>query len=731
MIGTLLNDRFQVNERLVQRGPIELYEGLDLVEGRLVWIKRLLPPLDQELDFVENWEAQLLSVQALESAHALPIFEWGRLTEGGLYQIEAIPEGSSVRRWSAARAPMAVAESVGLIAAAARAVGLAHREGIAHGALSPENIFVEQGVAPTPTIEISGWELGEVNAARRNAGDIVADRADRYSAPEQRLRPSPPPTPAADVYALGVMLYELLTGTLPASDSANNPLPLTPPSRFNPEVPAALDRELLRALSNDSMARHPQGLSLAQALSDALAEPPTALAPTVEPAADTLVVERTPAWWPEAALLGMMALCALLFMLWYTNRDPSSALAPATPTVVSVPNLVGPPYVPYNDATILAWNRGFAVSISGFVQGEGIPDGVVVSQCPPPGTAIGQVNLLCADLVGQVAPSDHTIWVDVSSLPSPTVLRVVPDLYGQPEPEARAVLEVGGLRLGSVRTAFDSRMPEGRIVEQNPRRAVAVLAGEAVDIIVSAGPAPAIAENAPPLPTETVLVVEEAPPPTVAEVATTAPPPTAEATQPPPTAEATEIVDQGAILFEDDFEAGNVNGWVSTSSEPEDGGVIENGFFTVRLTTPELFWDSRPQQLFTDFTYEADVTFDASAAANPEASAGIIYRVEDDDHFYLFEINTQGQYRLRIRNGGEWLVEQDWTTEGVLRGAGENNRLKVTVRGERMIVYANESQLAVSDLAPDTLYLSGDIGVAVQAGQEAVNVQFDNVVVTR
>ena len=76
-------------------------------------------------------------------------------------------------------------------------------------------------------------------------------------------------------------------------------------------------------------------------------------------------------------------------------------------------------------------------------------------------------------------------------------------------------------------------------------------------------------------------------------------------------------------------------------------------------------------------------------------------------------------------------MEQDWTTEGVLRGAGENNRLKVTVRGERMIVYANESQLAVSDLAPDTLYLSGDIGVAVQAGQEAVNVQFDNVVVTR
>ncbi len=736
MIGTLLNQRFQVSERLARQGATEIFDGLDLVEGRPVWVKRFEAPLDQELDFIANWRAQLLSIQAIDDGHLPRIYDFGRTPAGDLFQVEEPPVGMTLRRYSAARAPMDVAAAVALVAAVARAAGVGHREGIAHGGLTPESLYIEDDGVTLDGF-VTGWEAGEIAVALRNAGHALPDRSMRYLAPEQMTLPPPPATPASDVYALGVVLYELLTGSLPPAQAAGRALAEpTAPRRFNPSIPVAVERVLLRALSHDPAARQPHGVALAQALLDALAqpEPQTVVAPPplVEERVERVTV-RPPAWLPALSLLAALLICFLLFLLVWTNRrDPATAGVQPTATPRTVPNLVGPPFLRYNEAVALAWNQGYVISIVGFVEGPNVPSGVVVTQCPLPGSLPGEVAQ--CPTVG-FPPSVDTILVEVSSLPEPVVLRVVPDLYGQPEPEARAALEAGSLRLGSRREGYDLLIPAGRIIEQNPRRGLGVLPGTPVDVIVSAGPPPAagliapietpIVEVIPPAPTAALLVTETPlPQPTLALPVET---PTATLFVPPPTE--TPPAPGTTVLLEDDFEEGNVLGWVVPES-PGQSATIGDGVFAAQVIEPGLFWKSQPGRLFSDFSYEAEILlFDETV--DDQGSAGLVFRIQDDEHFYYFELNSFGEFRLRARNDDTWVTLLDWDSVPEVLPAGNVNLATVTAEGERLSLFINGMQVAVLDTPSDVTYLNGDIGLAVEADTLPIEAQFDNVLVTR
>ncbi|MDQ4077103.1 MAG: PASTA domain-containing protein [Chloroflexota bacterium] len=748
MIDTVMNDRFQVDERLARQGAVEIYEGLDLVQGEPVWIKRFGSPVDQDLDFIENWRAQLLSVQAVDDGHLPEIYDFGRSREGDLYQVEERPHGVTLRRFSATRAPMSVGASVALVAAAARAVGAAHREGIAHGGLTPENIYIEEEAVSRREAFVSGWELGEMIISLRNAGEPIPERMSRYLAPEQRSLPAPPATPAIDVYALGAMLYELLTGSLPTAKSTDGPFAEPPPPRrFNPEIPMAVEREVLRALSYEAAARHPNSYAFSQALTSALNAPNPAVTtplPLVEERIERVMVER-PGWLPVAAMLAALLICGLLFLLLWSNRGGTElAVAPGTEEPETVPNLVGPPYMRYNDAVALAWNEGFAVNIVGFVEDENLPAGVVVAQCPPAGASPDAVAECPSLGILGVPPSDDTILVEVSSLPEPVVLRVVPDLFGQPEPEARAILEAGDLRLGTRREAYDQLMPAGRIIEQNPRRGLGILPGTPVDIIVSAGPpptgemglvnpTPATGVIPPPAVEPTPAPAEYPPPdtgvalPTESAEALSTPFPTD--TEPPLTAVSPTVEEPTTVLLEDDFEAGNTVGWVVAESEGQ-SSTIEDGVFAVAVTEPELFWKSEAGRLFSDFTYQAEVTL-GEDSLDQEGGAGLVFRIQDDQHFYFFEINGQGQYRLRARDEDNWVTLLDWDSSPEIRPAGLANILQVTAEGERLTLFINGSQIAVLDTPSEVTYLEGDIGLAVESATSPISATFDNVLVTR
>ncbi|MGH2544068.1 MAG: PASTA domain-containing protein, partial [Ardenticatenaceae bacterium] len=479
--------------------------------------------------------------------------------------------------------------------------------------------------------------------------------------------------------------------------------------------------------------------SLSQALTQALTAPEPQVVssppPIVEERIERVTVQR-PRWIPLALLMGFAITCLLLTLLFQSTRNSAGAVVPPTATPDTVPNLVGPPPLRYNEAVALAWNRGYRVSIIGFVEGPDIPPGVVVTQCPlagsPPGTVIN------CPTVGS-PPAENTILVEVSSLPELVVLRVVPDLYGQPEPAARAALEAGGLRLGTLREAYDLLMPSGRIVEQNPRRGLGVLPGTPVDVIVSAGPPPAAGQTVPPAPQPTFAVVP--PVETVIVPVTVVPSPTeppllvtptqAPSVTPLPlaTTPATEEASGTTVLLEDDFEEGNQLGWVVADAEGQDS-AIGDGLFEVAVTEPGLFWKSQPGRLFADFTYEAEVTL-GEDSIDEEGGAGLAFRIQDDEHFYFFQINGAGAYRLLARSEDSWLTLLDWEPVPALQPVGSTNLLSVTAEGERLTLAINGEQVAVHDTPGEASYANGDIGLAVQSDILPITAAFDNVLVTR
>lgn len=716
MLETTLDNRFRLKERVLQQGELDIYDAVDQTIGQSVWVKVWNAPLNQDMEFAENWRGQLISLQGIDDGHLPRIIAFGRTVDGSPYQVEEPPTGTLFRRWVSRRAPLDVKGSVELMAAVAQAVAVAHREGVAHGAINPENVYIEEGTDDRPDAYVTHWELGEAVAALRHAGEVIPDRLARYLAPEQTNLKTRPvaPTPTTDVYALGVMLYELLTGTLPTVAEGTPPA-ITAPRRFNPEIPIGVENLLLRSLSIDPALRQPNAHSFANGILQALHNPEPVV-PLPTPAPTVVVQQRSNFPWRGLSLLALGALLAVAALaVWLQGRTVVPA-GSVTPVPNTIPSLVG---IPYNQAVQQAWAQGYTVTINSFVEDTTRPAGVVLVQCPAAG-APRETNIASCQQSNRPALEQGTILVDVNPLPAPQVFRLVPDLYGQTEDVARSALEEGDMRLGLQRTAYDDLLPAGRIVEQNPRRGIAVPAGTAVDIIISAGPPPGGTTETAPAPEPTLTPAESSSLPT--EGAVLAPPADTnpietvpEATTKPATD--TPILDMGVIVLDEQFETDTALSWAQESTVQHEGAIRDGGY-QLRINEAGHFWKSQPNALFTDFRLAGTVTL-SGTVGSPDSGAGLIFRGSGDQAYYYFEINGVQAFRLRAQANGRWIDIINWLPSDALLPDGFPNVLTVDAIGERLTLYINGQQVAAVDVPTDAAYLSGDVGVAASSNSSS------------
>jgi serine/threonine-protein kinase len=273
MASSTLSGRYELGDRLGSGGMSNVYKATDLTLERTVAVKVLAEHLSDDERFVARFRREALAVAKLIHPNIVQVYDTG-VDDARHYIVMEYVEGRSGAQVLQRRGPVGsdTAAEVGVQACAG--LDYAHRRGIVHRDVKPGNLMLVGGpVDGGADLTVKLTDFGIARAAEQTritqVGSVVGTAA--YLAPEQVRGDEA--TPATDVYALGVVLYQLLTGRLPYEGSTlaelavrqENDRPL-PPSAYNPEVPDSVGSAVLRALEGDPSRRYASADELAGGL---------------------------------------------------------------------------------------------------------------------------------------------------------------------------------------------------------------------------------------------------------------------------------------------------------------------------------------------------------------------------------------------------------------------------------------------------------------------------------
>lgn len=285
LIGTTLG-RFEILRELGRGGMAMVYQARQTDLERIVALKVLPPALTHDASYVARFRQEARSAARLEHPHIMPIYEVGE--SGGLHYIamKYIP-GQTVKDLLQAEGALSVQRAAGILAQVGEALDHAHRQGVIHRDIKPSNMMVtEEGWVFLTDFGLARG-LGGGTAGLTMAGTVMG--TPEYMSPEQAqgLDSVGPPT---DIYALGVVLYELLTGTFPFR--ADTPMAMLaarliqapiPPRDVRGDLPPAVEDVVMRALARKPEARYQSAAAMVAALRAAAgigsAEPPRPATP--------------------------------------------------------------------------------------------------------------------------------------------------------------------------------------------------------------------------------------------------------------------------------------------------------------------------------------------------------------------------------------------------------------------------------------------------------------------
>ncbi len=269
--GTL-SGRYQTAERLGSGGMSNVYKAIDLILERTVAVKVLAEHLSDDERFVARFRREALAVAKLIHPNIVQVYDTG-VDEGRHYIVMEYVSGRSGAQILQRQGPVAPDTAAEIGVQACAGLDYAHRRGIIHRDVKPGNLMVTGGPVGGGEMTVKLTDFGIARAIEQTritqVGSVVGTAA--YLAPEQVRGEEA--TPATDVYALGVVIYQFLTGRLPYEGSSlaelavrqQNETPL-PPSTYNDEVPETLGGAVLRALEGDPNRRYASADELAGGL---------------------------------------------------------------------------------------------------------------------------------------------------------------------------------------------------------------------------------------------------------------------------------------------------------------------------------------------------------------------------------------------------------------------------------------------------------------------------------
>ncbi|MEJ5253564.1 MAG: protein kinase [Chthonomonadetes bacterium] len=505
MISRVLAGRYELIEKLGEGSFFAAYRARDHETNALVTVKLLLPAFADDPALVSTLRRCFTDTSVLNHPRITRILQVVE-HEGQLVLVTEFVRGINLKERIRRVAPFTLSVAVDIALAVAEGLETAHRAGIVHGDLRPHNIIVSQ----EGLIKITDFGLLPAFQASPMAQTAWLTRAAPYLPPE--VSEGWQVGPAADIYALGVILFEMITGGVPfpadtpvaiALRHAKDPPPS--PRAINPGVPRAVEGIVLKAMQKLPENRYPDMASMLQdlrAVHDALRfGKPLSWSPLErEPASRTDVhAPGTRQSEPEdtelrilkylarvlAVLAGLVIIAVAAVGFWVTRPTKE----------VPVPDLQGKPLV---EARRLAKEAGLNLVIRQEDYNEQFPEGTIYLVQPEPGSSVK---------VGGVVQ----VWVSKGAR---TV--EVPDVQGLSEADARQRLVQAGLQVGKVEEKPHPTAPAGTVIAQSPAPKQKANRDAPVDLVLSSGPpAPALPEEGAERGFELVIPVTGAPGATV------------------------------------------------------------------------------------------------------------------------------------------------------------------------------------------------------------------------
>lgn len=283
LLGTTLNGRYTVLKKIGEGGFGAVYEGKQIATGREVALKVLHPHNVSDATVVARFRREAEACSKLRSPYTVTLYDFDESEDGVLYLAMELVRGRSLQYLQRTEGPLSAVRALGILAQIADSLGEAHDKGIVHRDIKPENIMVERrrGKDFVKVLDFSiakivsgdSKNLPVLTAVGQTMGTL------EFMSPEQ-LR-GKPLDGRSDIYGLGMMCYEMLTGELPFG-AAKAPTEIIkfhmheqppPPSVLNPElkIPAPLDELVLKMVAKSRDDRHANAAELREHIQLALA----------------------------------------------------------------------------------------------------------------------------------------------------------------------------------------------------------------------------------------------------------------------------------------------------------------------------------------------------------------------------------------------------------------------------------------------------------------------------
>ena len=480
MASRILSGRYELLEKIGDGGMAVVYKGKDKLLNRFVAVKILRPEFTKDATFVENFKRESQAAAGLSHPNIVGVYDVGR--EGNInYIVMELIEGDTLNKIIEKEAPMDYRKVIDISKQVASALRIAHKNKIIHRDVKPHNIMVtNDGV-----VKLADFGIARaVNDATLSTGSKIVGSV-HYFSPEQARGNYV--DERSDIYSLGIVMYEMLTGKVPFD--GDNPVTvalkhineeIVPPRELEPSIPPALERIVMKATSKFQTNRYANADELIQDLDNVSFV--TAIAPDsifesttvvekrnkrkqdLEKDIEEVVEARERDRKKKRRKTTAIIIAVVLLLCAAAGGYAAWQMGVFSPTKAA-PDLLDKTF---DEAKELAEAEGFKVKQGNDIYSSEYAEGRIYQQDPAPGVEM---------------PKEGTITINVSK---GNKEGLVPSVIGMQEEDVENYLKSYGYVLGNVKTVT-SYEKAGMVLEQTPVAGSTLDKESAVDIVVSDG----------------------------------------------------------------------------------------------------------------------------------------------------------------------------------------------------------------------------------------------------